>query len=412
MNNRFNRVPDEMKAGSALAGTVRTMPNPTAARITSIGTGILRAATALTTGLTTALTTALTTPLRPEDYLALVNPLWSARERRGRVEQVTAETDDTATLVIRPGSGWGPHRAGQWVSVGVAVDGVWRSRCYSITSPAGNTGDGLLRITVKAVADGHVSHHLVHRTPPGAVLRLGPARGEFVLPDPVPERLLFITAGAGITPVMGMLRTLVGDRATPNATPAAPPAAIPDVMHVHCARHADDVIFGTELRALPRQLPGYRLHERHTRRDGRLTPAHLHELCPDWRRRPTWACGPTGMLTDLEAHWNQAGARERLHLERFAPTPLAAPDTDGGTVSFTRTRRDAAAPAGTPLLRVGEQAGVAMPSGCRIGICFSCVAPLRRGQVRDLRTGQVHGEQGDLIQTCISGAAGPCAIDL
>jgi stearoyl-CoA 9-desaturase NADPH oxidoreductase len=207
---------------------------------------------------------------------------------------------------------------------------------------------------------------------------------------------------------MGMLRTLAGGGATPNP--------IPDVLHVHCARHADDVIFGAELRALPQRLPGYRLYERHTRRDGRLTPAHLHELCPDWPRRPTWACGPTGMLTDLEAHWTRAGARERLHVERFAPTLAAAPDihpgADGGIVSFIRTGHDAAAPAGTPLLAVGEQAGVAMPSGCRMGICFSCVAPLRRGQVRDLRTGRVHGEEGDLIQTCISGAAGPCDIDL
>jgi ferredoxin len=81
-------------------------------------------------------------------------------------------------------------------------------------------------------------------------------------------------------------------------------------------------------------------------------------------------------------------------------------------VRFTRAHRDVDAPAGTPLLQVGEQAGIAMPSGCRMGICFSCVAPLRSGQVRDLRTGVVHGEEGELIQTCISGAAGACAIDL
>ena len=64
-----------------------------------------------------------------------------------------------------------------------------------------------------------------------------------------------------------------------------------------------------------------------------------------------------------------------------------------------------------PLLEAGEAAGVLMPSGCRMGICFSCVLPLREGAVRDLRDGQITtAEPGDtiLVQTCISAAAGPC----
>jgi ferredoxin len=65
-----------------------------------------------------------------------------------------------------------------------------------------------------------------------------------------------------------------------------------------------------------------------------------------------------------------------------------------------------------PLLVVGENAGVLMPSGCRMGICYSCVATLRSGRVRDLRTGREHGEEGEVIQTCVSAATGPVAIDL
>ena len=47
----------------------------------------------------------ITTPLLPDDYLKLANPLWSARELRGRVLEVRRETVDSATLVIKPG--WG-----------------------------------------------------------------------------------------------------------------------------------------------------------------------------------------------------------------------------------------------------------------------------------------------------------------
>lgn len=367
------------------------MPIAALARPWPLGARVLRAAAALTT------------PLLPDDYLALVNPLWGTREPWGRVEQVVRETAEAATLVIRPGWGWTAHRPGQWVSIGVRIDGVWHSRGYSITSPAVN-GDGLLRVTVKAVPDGRVSNHLVRRTEPGAMLRLGRPQGNFVLPGPPPARIVFLTGGSGITPVMGMLRTLAG-------TPWKP-----DVLHVHSERRADEVIFGAELRTLSRRLTTYRLHEQHTDRHGRFSLPDLEELCPDWRQRITWACGPAGLLADVEAHWRQAGAYDQLHVERFRPACFSvwdsADDSGGGTVTFTRTGRDTEVSGGTSLLTAGEQAGVAMPSGCRMGICFGCVAPLRSGQVRDLRTGEVHHEAGDLIQTCVSGPAGTCEIDL
>ena len=72
---------------------------------------------------------ALTTPLLPSDYLELVNPLWSTRELRGRIERVEPETGDAATVVIKPGYRWAGHRPGQYVRVGIEVDGRrhWRA---------------------------------------------------------------------------------------------------------------------------------------------------------------------------------------------------------------------------------------------------------------------------------------------
>jgi stearoyl-CoA 9-desaturase NADPH oxidoreductase len=52
-----------------------------------------------------------------------------------------------------------------------------------------------------------------------------------------------------------------------------------------------------------------------------------------------------------------------------------------------------------------------MPSGCRMGICYSCVTRLRSGRVRDLRNGQEHGDEGELIQTCVSAAAGTVEVE-
>lgn len=241
----------------------------------------------------------LTTPLLPGDYLGQINPLWSASEIRGRVEDVLAETSDAATLIIRPGRGWGPHRAGQYV----------------------------------------------HRARPGTILRLGHPAGEFVLPDPLPRRLLFLTAGSGITPVMAMLRE------------SADHGMAPDVLLVHSAPTPEEVIFGTELRDLAARTVNLRL------------------------------------------------------VERFQPSAPVRGGA-GGRVRFTRSGREAEASGSTPLLEVGEEAGVHMPSGCRMGICYSCVAPLKSGRIRDLRTGLHHGDEGELVQTCVSAAAGTVEIDL
>jgi ferredoxin-NADP reductase len=345
----------------------------------------------------------LTTPLLPEDYLGLLNPLWSTRELRGRVEAVRPETRDAATLVIRPGRGWSVHRAGQSVRVGVDVDGVRHWRAYSLSS-APERADGCITITVKAMPDGLVSPYLVRRAVPGAIVRLGRADGDFVLPCTLPPRLMFLTAGSGITPVMGMLRSLTAR------------GQMPDAVLLHSAPTRDDVIFGAELRELAAGFPRLRLHEQHTRAGppgtrGRLTMSQLPEVCADWADRVAWACGPPEMLDDVKRHWRSAGIADRLRVEQFRPA-AATGGRVGGCVHFTRSGRRVAGDGGTPLLVVGEDAGVLMPSGCRMGICFSCVARLRSGRVCDLRTGREYGEAGELIQTCVSAAAGAVEIEL
>lgn len=60
----------------------------------------------------------------------------------------------------------------------------------------------------------------------------------------------------------------------------------------------------------------------------------------------------------------------------------------------------------------GEDAGLELPYGCREGICHTCVGELRAGRVRDLRTGRVHGDPGEVIRTCIHAPEGPIEIDL
>jgi stearoyl-CoA 9-desaturase NADPH oxidoreductase len=343
----------------------------------------------------------ITTPLLPDDYLHLANPLWSARELRGRVLDVRRETEDSATLVIKPGWGFSfDYQPGQYIGIGLLVDGRWRWRSYSLTSsPAETSGSPrTVTITVKAMPEGFLSTHLVAGVEPGTIVRLAAPQGNFVLPDPAPPSILFLTAGSGITPVMSMLRTLVRRN------------QIGDVMHLHSAPTESDVMFRAELAALAADQPGYRLQVRETRRQGRLDLASLDREVADWRERQTWACGPEGMLNQAHKVWSSAGIGDRLHLERFAVSK-AAPAGAGGTVTFARSGRVVAADAATSLMDAGEGAGVQMPFGCRMGICQSCVVSLVDGHVRDLRTG-AEREPGNRIQTCVSAASGDCVLDI
>lgn len=345
----------------------------------------------------------ITTPLLPDDYLHLANPLWSARELRGRIVRVRRETEDSATLVIKPGWGFSlDYEPGQYIGIGLLVDGRWRWRSYSLTSsPVARSGLGperMVTISVKAMPEGFLSTHLVAGVEPGTIVRLAAPQGNFVLPNPAPASILFLTAGSGITPVMSMLRTLVRRK------------QIGDVVHMHSAPTESDVMFGAELSTLAAVHPGYRLQVRETRAQGRLDLARLDDEVPDWRERQTWACGPEGMLAQAEQVWSSAGISGRLHLERFAVSK-AAPAGAGGTVTFGRSGRIVAADAATSLMDAGEGAGVQMPFGCRMGICQSCVVPLLEGHVRDLRTGQEH-EPGTRVQTCVSSASGDCTLDI
>src|SRR6478752_2519686 len=145
------------------------------------------------------------TALVPTDYLDVFNPLRAGAELRGRVVSVIPETEDAATLVIKPGADWAGHIPGQYVRLGIDVDGVRLWRAYSLTH--GPREDGYISITVKAVPYGKVSNHIVRDARPGTLVHLEQAQGEFVLPTEG-GKFLFVTAGSGITPVIGMLRNL------------------------------------------------------------------------------------------------------------------------------------------------------------------------------------------------------------
>lgn len=343
-----------------------------------------------------------TTPLLPDDYLELLNPEWSTRELRGRIEELRQETKDAYTVVIQPFHPWRGHWPGQYLRIGAEIDGIRHWRAYTLTSDPDHPR-GMVSITVKRVPEGKLSGWFTDPANQGQIVYLGGAEGEFRIPHPAPEKLLMISAGSGITPIFSHIRNLAR-----RETPA-------QINHIHCCYSADDFILGERLRTMRDTRRNYELHEHYSEGGTRLKPADLDELCPDWKERPAFLSGPREMINDFQAHWEEHGNPDLLEVERFQPMiggDYAAEVGAGGTIRFRVTDKEASCDGSTPILEAAEAAGADLPFGCRMGVCHTCIGRLEQGQVRDLRTGEVHGEQGEMVRTCVNAPEGHVEIDL
>jgi stearoyl-CoA 9-desaturase NADPH oxidoreductase len=342
----------------------------------------------------------LFSPLRPDDYLEMINPLWTTRELRGKVERVEPQGSEAVSVLIRPGYEWVGHKPGQYVRLGLVIDGRYHWRAYSLTSdPAPD--DGLISVTPKKVDSGVVSPYLVEKIRPGEVVRLGEVEGVFTLPEQLPPKILFISAGSGITPIMSMLRSL--DRRK----------ELGDVVVIHSVSTREQTMFLSVLEDLDGRHEHMRLDLRLTSERGRMSPGDLDELCPDWREREAFCSGPGELLDALIEHWDDNGDPDRLHFERFQPKISGdAGAGEGGQVSFLKSDETTECDGGTPILEAGEKAGLNLAYGCRIGICHTCVGTLKSGKLRDLRSGDVTEPTGQDVRICINTAEGDVELEL
>ncbi len=345
-------------------------------------------------------------PRSPLDYLR-ASALPSGGHR-ARVVATRAECEGTATLTLSPAPRtWS---AGQHVDLSVLVDGAYQTRTFSISSapPAASARARTFDVTIRAAAHGRLTPMLVRDAKVGDDVRVSPPAGCFVLPDAGAGMgpLLFVTAGSGITPVMSMLRGSLSS----------------DVLHVHFERTRDRIIFGSELDALAKADPSYRRTCELTGAEVNVDQmlARIRALCPDLHTRQTFACGPAPLLDAMRALYTELEIEDHLHTESFgapaAPPAIRALAHDAETtvarLSFTRSQVNVDADGRTSLLVLAERAGLKPAHGCRRGLCRSCVAPLRKGTVRDLRTGMDTVATGGGVQMCINAPVTDVEIDL
>jgi ferredoxin-NADP reductase len=347
---------------------------------------------------------ALASPRKIDDYLGLVDRAWSVHDVRARIAGLERETSDATSLYLRPNENWRGFRAGQFVQISAMIAGVRVTRCFSISSAPEDRGH--VRLTMKVFPDGRMSGWARADARVGDVVELSQAMGEFVLPDLLPPRLLFVSGGSGVTPILSMLRHL---------------AAIGYEGAISCLHYArGEVIAGEELASLATRL-GARLATIRTTeasRDGRrvhLGPSLLEAFEPRWADAEAFVCGPPAMNAAGAAIWLAHGIAERFHCEHFArPSTGTALRGDGAScrLVFTRSKVEKEGQGGIALLDQAERAGLRPRHGCRMGICRTCTCRKLTGTVRNTVTGEISSRDDEPIQLCVSAPLSDVSLDL
>jgi ferredoxin-NADP reductase len=333
-------------------------------------------------------------------YLELIRPHLTVRDARAEVLEVRHQTARSVTVKLRPNGAWSGFRAGQFVRVGVEIDGVRRTRTYS-PACSEHGSDGSLELTVTAHPQGLVSRHLRSRLAPGTILHLGQAQGEFALPRRRPPRLVLISGGSGVTPVLSMLRTLCDE------------GHAGEVAFLHYARTAADWLYHREVQALAAAHGNVRVAYVATREGGEHIGAEaIRALLPGSTPEDTTAavCGPPALIDAVREVWS--AAPDHVLAETFTPPALTLSGaTAEGSVRFLRSDHTAPIGDGT-LLEQAEAAGLSPEFGCRMGICHTCTCRKSAGAVRNVLTGEVSDEEDEDIQLCIHVPAGDVALEI
>lgn len=192
------------------------------------------------------------------------------------------------------------YQPGQFITLDLEIDGKSVSRSYSISSSPSRPN--ILEITVKrlpAVAPefspGLVSNWLHDNLTIGQEIQIAGPRGDFSILAQPSDKVLFLSAGSGITPMMSMSRWIF-DRGTDR-----------DVIFFHNAHELEDVIFRDELKQISNRQPNFYLAVSFTAEaksgdglHGRLDAAMLHSICPDFAERTIFSCGSSEFMAATE----------------------------------------------------------------------------------------------------------------
>lgn len=283
------------------------------------------------------------------------------------------------------------YTPGQYLTLRTELNGEDLRRSYSICS---GLDDGALRVGIRLLPGGVFSGWAAEHLREGQALQVMPPQGRFTItPDAAKQRhLLFIAAGSGITPMLSLIKTLLGREPQTRCT------------LVYGNQRVATMMFKEELEDLKdRYLQRFVLLPVFSREaqdaplfNGRLDEARIAEflrtLVPADSVDGAFVCGPSGMLDGAVAALSAAGVdSEHIHVERFGDVSAAAAhhveegDADHAQVTLVidgLQRRVEFRLTDLSILDAARRTGLDVPYACKAGVCSTCKGKVLDGQVR------------------------------
>ncbi|HEY1794809.1 MAG TPA: 2Fe-2S iron-sulfur cluster-binding protein [Stellaceae bacterium] len=281
-------------------------------------------------------------------------------------------------------------KPGQYLTLRARPNGIDIRRCYSICS---GLDDGELRVAVKRVPGG-VFSAVADALQVGDKIDVSPPEGRFTIPlrAAAARHYLAIAAGSGITPVLSLIKSILGRE--PKSR----------FFLLYGNRTGRDIIFAEELARLKdRHLDRFSVTHVLSREaqdvpvlSGRLDPDHIRRLLPALvpiaAIDRAFLCGPEAMMDAAAGTLAEMGLRpDRILREYFLAGEggHAAPPVEVGSESRPATiasividgrRHEVPVPENTPIIDAAIAAGLDLPYSCRGGMCCTCRARLVDGK--------------------------------
>ncbi len=346
-----------------------------------------------------------------EPFIQLVKPNWQSQGYRCTVVGNKAELEDVFTLTLTAPRRFPAFLAGQYVDISLNRNGVRYTRTFSISSsPEDLAEQGTLELTIRIQESGALTPWMAKALTAGTPIHISAAQGQFVLREEQ-NPILMIAGGSGITPFRSMLRHLKHQQQSSNrSTPQRP------ITLLYFARN---FLFKDEFRALQHSMPNLNIHWVCTTQSDHLNQALIEQVCPDYRLRQHYICGPHSLIKASRDVLSASGvAPEYIHYEYFGAEPLSLPaevlaaSKDSPIVQFAHSHQAVPHNPAQSLLELAEANDLKPLHGCRRGVCHQCLCKKNSGVVYNTLTQKYSDTGPEEIQLCVSVPVTSVSIDL